>query len=66
MNVSPIKMSLTLENSYKNEGNKSQRYVFFLVPFIFFNFNLEHNWDAYLIETNSEAAPACNFKQVNI
>ncbi|CAF3053354.1 unnamed protein product [Rotaria sp. Silwood2] len=23
----------------------------------------EHDWDTYLIETNSEAAPACNFKQ---
>ncbi|CAF0921739.1 unnamed protein product [Adineta steineri] len=23
----------------------------------------EHDWDSYLIETNSEAAPACNFKQ---
>jgi hypothetical protein len=25
---------------------------------------LEHDWDSYLIETNSEPAPAANFKQV--
>jgi hypothetical protein len=26
--------------------------------------HLEHDWDSYLIETNSEAAPAANFRQV--
>jgi hypothetical protein len=28
--------------------------------------HLEHDWDSYLIETNSEAAPAANFRQVKI
>lgn len=29
-----------------------------------FVFSLEFDWDSYLEETNSEAAPAANFRQV--
>jgi hypothetical protein len=52
-------MSSTAGYSSKDDGRKKT---------FFFNrieFHLEHDWDSYLIETNSEAAPACNFKQVN-
>jgi hypothetical protein len=60
MNLFPKKMSSTAGDSSKDDGRKK---IFF---FNRMEFHLEHDWDLYLIETNSEAAPACNFKQVNV
>lgn len=42
------------------EGKYQARFLSNSIP------SVEHDWEAYLIETDSEAAPAGNFKQVCI
>jgi hypothetical protein len=62
MTLSLKKMSVTSEDPPKVQGIYNR----FVSLRFTFNFNLEHDWESYLIETNSQAAPACNFKQVRI
>ncbi len=58
---SPTKMSI---NSASDDSPKEDGKENLLIINLSNLKYLEHDWDSYLIETNSEAAPAVNFKQV--
>jgi hypothetical protein len=58
---SPTKMSTnsSTDDSPKEDGKED-----LLLISLSNLLNVEHDWESYLIETNSEAAPASNFRQV--
>ena len=58
---SPLKMAT--DESSRDEGKRED-----LTSVIWFECHLVHlelDWNTYLVDTQSEAAPACNFKQVS-